>query len=368
MPAPRPNPPGTVRVEVRAHRGQSWLAVCFSYDPAAVAAVRQLGDGRYAPAYRCWLFAPRPEVLARLEAALAPFGLTVSAAAQRLVRPPLAPALAASTEALVRTLTLRRYAPSTVRTYRTAWAAFLRASPLDPAERTDAQIGDYLVALAERGASHAQHQGAINAIKFYYEQVLNRPRPAHAIPRPRGERRLPTVLSVAEVTRLLQAVQNPKHRAMLYLLYAGGLRIGELLALRPADVDFDRQRLHLRHAKGNKDRYTLLSQRAAAQLRTYLAGYAPKAWLFEGPDGQPYSDSSVRQVLRRACQMARISKRVSPHTLRHSFATHLLENGTDLRYIQTLLGHRSIKTTEIYTHVSTRALENIQSPLDQLEL
>lgn len=160
--------------------------------------------------------------------------------------------------------------------------------------------------------------------------------------------------------------QNLKHKALLTTLYSAGLRMGELLNLRLTDIDSDHMRIWVREGKGAKDRLTVLSGHLLDLLRLYYRQYRPKTYLFEGPDGRPYSATSVRKVLRRATESAGIKKSIRPHTLRHSFATHLLEQGTNLRYIQSLLGHSSAKTTEIYTHVSSKKREEVRSPLDKI--
>ncbi len=184
--------------------------------------------------------------------------------------------------------------------------------------------------------------------------------------RPEKPKTLPQVLSKNEVKAVLGVIKNLKHKVLLSLLYSSGLRIGEALNLKETDIDSGRMLLFVRGAKGKKDRYTLLSHTILLDLRRYYAAYTPSTFLFEGQNGGPYSASSARQVLRRAVAQTSIIKHVRLHTLRHSFATHLLENGTDLRYIQQLLGHQSPKTTMIYTHVSTRSLSNITNPFDEL--
>ena len=195
---------------------------------------------------------------------------------------------------------------------------------------------------------------------------LGRPRIVHRIDRPRKGKPLPKVLSEEEVKRLLDAPMNSKHRAMLMLVYSAGLRSGELLALRPDDLDRARSLLRVQSGKGNKDRYTLLSQRAVEAVDSYLSEWKPKRMLFEGQNGGPYSRQSLAKVFQAAMQKAGIQRDLTLHSLRHSFATHLLERGTDIRYIQELLGHASTRTTEIYTHVTPRTLGRIKSPLDEL--
>ena len=168
---------------------------------------------------------------------------------------------------------------------------------------------------------------------------------------------------------LFRAVLNPKHRMILMITYSAGLRIGEVTRLRPEEIDTKRRMINIRGAKGKKDRYTMLSEKLTKELASYLQMYQPKKYLFEGDrESKPYSLSSIQHVFRNAVERAGIKKHVTVHTLRHSFATHLLEQGVDLRYIQELLGHASSKTTEIYTHVSTKNIAGIRSPLDNLGL
>jgi site-specific recombinase XerD len=194
--------------------------------------------------------------------------------------------------------------------------------------------------------------------KFMYE-----------IKRPHKDKKLPVVLSKEEVAKILSSIDNIKHKAILMIIYSAGLRVGEVVKLKVEDVDSNRMLVHVKGAKGRKDRYTLLSKTALEILREYWRKYKPAKWLFEGArDGRYLSTRTVEKLLTHACEKAGIKKEVSVHTLRHSFATHLLESGTDLRYIQELLGHANSKTTEIYTHVSTKSLGKIQSPLDSLNL
>jgi site-specific recombinase XerD len=237
-----------------------------------------------------------------------------------------------------------------------------------PDPDADALVQRYLLELIQiRRVSRSYQNQAVSALRFLFEAVLGRPRLALAIPRPRKERRLPEVLSAEEVARLLEKTRNHKHRALLMLLYSAGLRVGELVRLRPADLDLDRGMIRVRRGKGAKDRVTLLADRAVAAIQTYRAAYSADEWLFPGArKGRHLTSRSVQRVVARAARAAGIRKRVTPHTLRHSFATHLLEGGTNLRLIQELLGHGSARTTQIYTHVARTALESIRSPLDNL--
>ena len=268
-------------------------------------------------------------------------------------------------------LILKRYSENTQRTYKTAFADFInyyKTKALD--EITDQEIKDYLMYLVEKRKVSASFQNqVINAIKFYYEKVMGRDKiPYIYIERPFKETYLPPVLSEDEVLKLLSCVDNMKHRAILLTIYSAGLRIGELTNLKINDIDINRKAVIIEGAKGKKDRRSLLSDKLVKFLEEYLSRYQPKVWLFEGQDGGKYSESSINKIFHAACVTADIRKKATPHTLRHSFATHLLERGTDLRYIQELLGHSSSKTTEIYTHITRKGIENLKSPLDNLEI
>ena len=225
-------------------------------------------------------------------------------------------------------------------------------------------IQQYLQQLVVKGHSDSYINQAINAIKFYYEVVKEMPNRFYSIQRPMKREKLPKVISRESVFRMIDSCNNLKHRCILSLLYSSGLRRAELLDLKLEDIDSDRMLIFVRNGKGKKDRNTLLSQRLLEDLRSYYLQYRPKTYLFEGAPGKPYSATSVGRVVARAGKRANVQKRVTPHVLRHSFATHLLENGTDLRYIQTLLGHNSSRTTEIYTNVAINGLSQIQNPLD----
>ena len=219
-----------------------------------------------------------------------------------------------------------------------------------------------------QGYSRVFQNQLISALKLYYMRYHNRQLNIMDLERPRRARKLPEVLSKDEVVELLTVIRNQKHKFLLSLIYSCGLRIGEALNLLLTDLDATRKLMHVRHAKGAKDRYIPLSDRTLEKLREYTRTYRPQKFVFEGRSGQSYTQSSARQVLQRALAQTNIRKRVTLHTLRHSYATHLLENGTDLRYIQELLGHANPKTTMLYTHVSTSGLQKIRNPFDDLDL
>ena len=234
---------------------------------------------------------------------------------------------------------------------------------------TEPMIMDFLRYLVtERHVSTSYQNQSINAVKFYYERVLGGRRKVYMINRPREEKFLPEVLSQEEVTALLNATENLKHKAILMTIYSAGLRIGEAINLKIKDIDSNRMQIRVEQAKGKKDRYTLLGNKTLEILRKYVAEYKPTIWLFEGAKGEAYSQKGIQAILKKSVEKVGIKKHITVHTLRHSFATHLLEAGTDLRYIQSLLGHSNSKTTEIYTHITTKGFDQIKSPLDNLNI
>lgn len=263
-----------------------------------------------------------------------------------------------------------RYSSNTIETYKHMFEEFInyyRDADIDAI--TEEMIIEFLRYLVnERNISGSYQNQSINAIKFYFERVLGGPRTIYTIERPRKEKYLPEVLSQEEVVMLLDATDNLKLKAIFMTIYSAGLRISELVNLRIKDIDSNRMQIRVEQAKGKKDRYTLLSSKTLAILRKYVAEYKPKEWLFEGAENSRYSTSSIQAGLKASLLKTGIKKRVTVHTLRHSFATHLLEGGTDIRYIQSLLGHSSGKTTEIYTHITTRGFDQIKSPLDKLNI
>ncbi|MFS4418659.1 site-specific tyrosine recombinase/integron integrase [Maribacter sp. 2307ULW6-5] len=261
-------------------------------------------------------------------------------------------------------LELKRYSNNTVRAYVHCFEAFINHyAHLEPTNINENEVRAYLQKLVHQGRSSSYINQALNSIKFFFEVVHGMPNRFFAIERPRKEERLPEVLSKEEILAIIAHTNNPKHKCIVSLLYSSGLRRSELLNLRLTDIDSKRMMVRIAQGKGNKDRLTILSPRALTALKGYYRQYRPKEYLFEGPKGGRYSASSVLNIVSRAAKKAGIHKKVTPHMLRHSFATHLLENGTDLRHIQLLLGHNSTKTTEIYTHVANRSFMNIKDLL-----
>ena len=268
-------------------------------------------------------------------------------------------------ESYLAKLELKCYANNTVRTYVSCFEAYMNHfGNKELHEINENDIRAYLQTLIQNGCSHSYINQAINSIKFYYEVVLEMPNRFYAIERPRVKEKLPQVLAKDEVLALIQHTNNIKHRCIVSFLYSAGMRRSELLNLQPGDIDSQRMVVKIRSGKGNRDRYSILSEKLLQDLRKYYKEWRPRTYLFEGPQGVKYSAESVVKIVKEAARKAGIRKNVTPHMLRHSFATHLLESGTDLRYIQVLLGHKSTKTTEIYTHVATNTFLQIKNPLD----
>lgn len=272
-------------------------------------------------------------------------------------------------EKLMKYLLSKRYSPNTIKTYLDALRSFFifyREKKIS--EITNEDVIYFNITYILKNNFSASYQNQItSAIKLYFRAVQERSIEIEKIHRPRREKLLPNVLSKEEIKKILEAHHNIKHKTMLSLIYSCGLRRSELLNLKPTDVDSKRNIVIIKQSKGKKDRITPLSPKILELLRTYYKEYRPAKYLFEGQEpGIMYSEKSLQCVLKQALIKCNIKKPVSLHWLRHSYATHLLESGTDLRYIQELLGHSSSKTTEIYTHVSTKNLQQIKSPFDDL--
>jgi integrase/recombinase XerD len=263
----------------------------------------------------------------------------------------------------------KRYSSNTINTYLNALKVFLNFYQEKAIKTIDNNDiikfnNEYII---KNKLSISYQNQMVNAIKLFFRLLDGRLINVDLIDRPRKEKKLPNVLSKEEIKAILEAHHNLKHKAMLSLIYACGLRRSELLNLTLLDIDSKRGILLIKQAKGKKDRLAPLSEKITALLRIYYKAYQPKKWLFEGANTEePYSEKSLQNVLKQALNKVGIKKPVSLHWLRHSYATHLLENGTDLRYIQEILGHKSSRTTEIYTHVSTKSLQKIKSPFDDL--
>ncbi|SEQ32963.1 Site-specific recombinase XerD [Hyunsoonleella jejuensis] len=265
-------------------------------------------------------------------------------------------------------LTLKKYSSNTKRMYMSEFLHLLSLlGDFFVDDLSPKRLKDYfLYCVKVEKMSERKLNGKINAIKFYFEQVLHRPKMFFDIPRPKKPITLPKMLSKYEVKKILLVTSNLKHKIALKLSYGMGLRVSEVVNLKIKDIDSKRMLVHVRGAKGKKDRYVPLPKSLLKDLREYYISYKPKVFLLEGQYGGAYAKSSVQQVFKTAMKKARIKKDIGIHGLRHSYATHLLESGADMRFIQELLGHNSIKTTQVYTKVTTQALHKVISPLDTL--
>ncbi|MQP25678.1 tyrosine-type recombinase/integrase [Flavobacterium sp. LMO8] len=269
---------------------------------------------------------------------------------------------------MIDTLLALNYSSSTLRTYCGAFIQFLRYFEFrNPESINREEIIRFLGSLMERGLSATSGHSMVNGVQFYYQQVLGKVDYSFVLPRPKKEKKLPVVLTMEECLQIFKVVDNPKHKLLLLIGYGAGLRVSEIVSLKWSDILFEEQKIHIKNAKGKKDRMVMLPYSIVTSLQLYRELYKGKHYVFEGQfAGEPYSTGSVQQVMRNALKLTGLEKKATVHTLRHSFATHLLENGTDIRYIQQFLGHSSIKTTTIYTHLTKTAVDKIQSPLDRM--
>lgn len=376
----------TIQYQPGTHRGQPVIWLPFAYNAAFTAQIKKLPGAKWSQGQKCWYV---PDT----EGYRAQFGLAAQSTAVAKLDCSSSPKPAAAQPRKVQTvkanatqqykinghvlpamkqqLVLKAYSPSTITTYINEMGAFLATIKNTAADGfTVERLKDYLhYCLETLKLSENTLHSRINALKFYYEQVLGREKFFWEVPRPKKPQQLPKLLNEDELGRLFNALSNKKHKAMLFTAYSAGLRVSEIVSLKLSDIDSKRMQIFVGRAKGKKDRYVNLSPVLLDILRKYLTEYKPrpKEYLFESEQTHTsYPTRTVQQVFANAKQKAGIKKEVGIHSLRHSFATHLLDKGTDIRYIKDLLGHFAIKTTERYLHVSKQRLVNIVSPLDDL--
>ena len=265
-------------------------------------------------------------------------------------------------------LKMQRYAENSISSYKTQLVYFLKISEkYKPEEITDVQLEKFMLWLVkEKNIGQSYQKSMLATLKKFYKEVYNRQiNLQHLYPK-RKEKKLPKFLSQKEVKKILEATENLKHKTILTTIYSCGLRLSEVLELKLSDIKSDDDCIVVRQAKGNKDRIVMLSPKLLELLREYYKKYKPKNFVFEGQNNEQYSPRSVQQILKNALKKSGVSAEATVHTLRHSYATHLLENGTDIRIIKELLGHNNIKTTEIYTHITDVQKKRLRSPLDFL--
>jgi integrase/recombinase XerD len=372
-----------VKIIRKEHRGEQRLFLEFVFDKELISLAKSLPGARWSKQKNAWHIADTHFVIGKLLEVFRGKAWIDYSSLKREIRVPgeskvkpkmSEPGILTEEDNAIlgnfrKWMEHKRYSPSTIRTYSDSLSSFVRfIKPKSPEEASNEDMVKFVHEyLLPNHLSYSYQNQVINAAKLFYRQVYSQEMQADQLERPRREHRLPNVLSKEEVSGILKAHRNLKHRTMLSLIYACGLRRSELLNLKPADIESKRGLLVIRQSKGKKDRVIPISDKVIAMLRSYYRAYKPAVWLFEGQyEGLPYSEKSLQSVLKQALEKAGIRKPVTLHWLRHSYATHLLEGGTDLRYIQELLGHRSSRTTEIYTHVSTSSLKNIKSPFDDM--
>jgi len=257
---------------------------------------------------------------------------------------------------------LRNFSPKTVKSYSYYITNILQFANKGASSISAEDVRSYLEMLADSNSSASTINSAYSALKFYFGNILHRKFFVN-IPRAKKEKKLPVVLSKDEIKRMIEVVSNQKHQCILQLLYGSGLRVSEVIKVRMSDFDFDRKLLHIKQGKGNKDRYTIFSEKLLTILEKQKKIKEANDYLFTGYDNKkPLTVVSINNIVKQSATKANIQKNISAHSLRHSFATHLLENGTSIRYIQALLGHARLETTQIYTQVTNPNLKNITSP------
>jgi integrase/recombinase XerD len=339
--------------KIITHRGEKRIAVYFEKNIDLITRIKKIGGSQWSRSLNIWHIPNTVENQTR-------FKITVSLPSAEGIE---------AIEKFKRYLRSKRYSENTIKTYSEAllsFFTFFNSKSINMITNEDiiSYNNDYI--LKNKLSASYQNQ-IINAIKLYFRTIKETKIEIEKIHRPKRAKVLPNVLSKEEVKAILNAHENIKHKAMLSMIYSCGLRRSELLNLKPSGIDSKRNVVIIRQSKGKKDRITPLSPKILDLLRSYYKECSPKTYLFEGQEkSSQYSARSLEEVLKKSLKLASINKPVTLHWLRHSYATHLLESGTDLRYIQELLGHNSSKTTEIYTHVSTKNIQQIKSPFDDL--
>ena len=354
-----------IQTERAEYNKQKIIKLMFDYNKEMVAKIRTIQGVRWSRSLSCWYVADQPQKITALQN----IGIQIE---QKNVSNTIANDVNA--ELLIQFsdyMKDRRYSINTISSYVECVRIFLNYH----SQKHYLEIDNNDVALFNRDyilnqKLSATYQGQfINAIKLFYEKVPRKKLVIQNMERPRKGSPLPKVLSKEDVAKLLNTTENIKHKAILSLIYSCGLRRSELINMKITDIDSKRNVINIRHAKGDKDRIVPLSEKILIMLREYYKKYHPQKWLFEGKiTGTQYTETSLNHLFQRAKSKAQIKMPCTLHTLRHCYATHLLEAGTDIRYIQVLLGHKHGKTTEIYTHVTTKSIQKIKSPFDDLDI
>lgn len=346
-----------IQAKLITHKNKKRIAVWYPNKQALINRFKKLEDAKWSASLKVWHIPDNKQN--RLKFGIEPL----------LSKPQIKSDINNELENFKKYLKTKRYSPNTLKTYVDALKTFLiyfNDKNIKDINNEDV-VSFYHDYILKKNLSVSFQNQIVNAIKLYFATIQDKLINLDKIHRPRPEHKLPNVLSKEEIKAILIAHANIKHKAMLSLIYSCGLRRSELLNLKLTDIDSKRNIVIIRQAKGKKERIVPLSAKILEMLRNYYQVYRPGTYLFEGQEPSTmYSEKSLQSVLKQALKKAGITKPVTLHWLRHSYATHLLESGTDLRYIQTLLGHNSSRTTEIYTHVSTKSIQQIKSPFDDL--
>jgi len=391
----------TVRITPLIHRGSECIGIYFDKNPAIEQVIRIQPDVKWSKTHACWYIPLSETGYNKLVKQLKDKALVDNSALKLYLQKKnrvnanipgqqgsLVPGKAVNKkpvaltpvwqlsaenqvalEKFVQQLHMKAYSPSTINTYRNEFMQLLKLLKMKPVD--DLTVDDlkrYMVfIMQEQGITENTAHSRLNALKFFFEQVLGREKFFFEIPRPKKALKLPKVISEEKIIKGLLAVENIKHRTLLLLAYSAGLRVSEVISLKITDINSDRMQITVNHAKGKKDRVVTLSETLLPLLREYYKLYKPGTWLFEGQDrNEHYSSRSAQQIFKDAYKKLGLPAQCSFHSLRHSFATHLLENGTDISFIQKLLGHNDIQTTLRYTRISNKEIGKIESPLDRI--
>ena len=361
-------------LERAIHKNENVVLFRFEYNPETISVLKQLPGIKWSNTINCWY---QPEVNFNLtktfDLAKAKFWLDYSKLGKKVTShtkiknaKKILKEKVSLPEGYLEKLLQKRYSANTIKSYvfyMEEFATAMQGKPL--VDITIDEVHQYMLQLIkEKNISISQQNTRINSIKFYFEKVLGNERTVYKIDRPKKERKLPDVLSKQEIAAMIKSTENKKHKCLMAVIYSCGLRRSEAINLKIEDIDSNRMQIKIVGAKGKKDRYVTLANKTLIYLREYYKEDKPRIFLFEVKEGVPYSATSIYNVIKNAAKKVKIRKRVYPHILRHSFATHNLEQGMDLRYIQELLGHESSQTTEIYTHVSQKDLNKFKNPFD----
>ena len=358
------------------HKGTDVVALRFQYDEKLIPIIKKIRGIKWSQSAKFWYIEKNEFKLSTVfdilkESAYVDYSALKNSKAVKNTKPKherIKKPKVKLPKAYIDILEQRRYSKSTKETYVNYFEDFIRYFPDKQLESiTVKEINDYVLWLIrEKNISPSQQNQRINAIKFYYDKVLGREKMYLDIKRPRKKKNMPNVLSATEVKKMINITDNLKHKCIISLLYSAGLRRSELVNMKITDILSEQMLIKINQSKGNKDRYVGLSKYMLNLLREYYKKYKPREWLIEGQSGGQYSTESIAKIIKKAAKKAGINRNITPHMLRHSFATHHLEKGTDLRYIQEFLGHSSSKTTEIYTHVAKTDFARFKNPLDDI--